>query len=192
MSCFWISHEWVRARTVSAPRCDRRWDSVLLLTHIDGQTGLNIPEIYEQDLLERRCVNIHVQFRRWRQEEIHHSWPQMLHEQAETVGRRAFLSFHAECLVSSWQSHLPFMVLKRRIPSAGPQIWIRSSLLILKRSAPTKKAAENAAERSCPQWTKLLQYLPLITTVENMHGFMIYFRIIHGLLGPRNLLSLFE
>lgn len=33
-------------------------------------------------------------------------------------------------------SHLPFMVLKRRIPSAGPQIWIRSSLLILSRSAP--------------------------------------------------------
>lgn len=37
-------------------------------------------------------------------------------------------------------SHLPFMVLKRRIPSAGPQIWIRSSLLILKRSAPATAA----------------------------------------------------
>lgn len=37
-------------------------------------------------------------------------------------------------------SHLPFMVLKRRIPSAGPQIWIRSSLLILSRSAPATTA----------------------------------------------------
>lgn len=37
-------------------------------------------------------------------------------------------------------SHLPFRVLKRRIPSAGPQIWIRSSLLILKRSAPATTA----------------------------------------------------
>ncbi len=37
-------------------------------------------------------------------------------------------------------SHLPFMVLKRRIPSAGPQICIRSSLLILNRSAPATTA----------------------------------------------------
>lgn len=35
------------------------------------------------------------------------------------------------------------MLLKRRIPSAGPQIWIRSSLLILRRSAPTRRPAEN-------------------------------------------------
>lgn len=50
MNRFWISREWIRARTVSTPGRDARRDSVLLLTHIDGQTGLNIPEIHEQEL----------------------------------------------------------------------------------------------------------------------------------------------
>lgn len=44
MNRFWIWREWIRARTVSAPGRDAGRDSVLLLTHIDGQTGLNIPE----------------------------------------------------------------------------------------------------------------------------------------------------
>lgn len=42
-------NHWIRARTVSAPGCGAGRVAVSLLTHIDGQTGLNIPEIYEQD-----------------------------------------------------------------------------------------------------------------------------------------------
>lgn len=33
-------------------------------------------------------------------------------------------------------AHLPLIALKRRMPSAGPQIWMKSSLLIFSRSEP--------------------------------------------------------
>lgn len=33
----------------------------MLLTHVDGQTWLNIPGIHEQERLERQSVNIHIQ-----------------------------------------------------------------------------------------------------------------------------------
>lgn len=53
---------------------------------------------------------------------------------------RSRLSLRMIVLKHMLSAHLPFKVLKRRMPSAGPQIWIRSSLLILKRSAPATTA----------------------------------------------------
>lgn len=118
-------------RTVSAAGLGRRGTSVLPLAHVDGQTRLDVPETHERRLLRHQGVDVHV-YRR-RQEDKHHS---------ASCGRRGFATNQKLLdgkVALPPQSHLPFMVLKRRMPSAGPQIWIRSSLLILKRSAPARR-----------------------------------------------------
>lgn len=90
------SHQWIRARTVSAPRRDSRRDPVLRLTHIDGQTGLNIPEIYEQDLLDQRCgfgADVRQKYRFYG----HKSFP----SKQKQVGRRPFSTSTQNVLLAS-------------------------------------------------------------------------------------------
>lgn len=108
--------------TVSAPWLVDGLVSGLLLTHIDGETRLNAPETCGQRcFLSALCSGFTLGF---------------IFVDCIFVVKNKTLCWQ-RCIL---MSHLPFMVLKRRIPSAGPQIWIRSSLFILKRSAPATAA----------------------------------------------------
>lgn len=58
-------------------------------------------------------------------------------------------AFPTFCCILNIDTHLPLMALKSRIPSAGPQIWTKSSRDIFSKSAP-----EQANRKTCYMLTQ--------------------------------------
>lgn len=134
---FWRGLYFSMEASLTISRFGIGWIPALLLTHVDGQAGLDGPERQRTGLKTMRRPESH------------------------------------SCIPRN-QPHLLFMVLKRRIPSARPQIWIRSSLLILRRSAPKTavKPKSDLILRSCPDLgLDNLRLNPYFSLVSCFSGF---------------------